>query len=38
MSDTADYTAGIDSRFATRIRRQMRREPRELVFTQPEAI
>jgi hypothetical protein len=38
MDDAADHPAVINTRLATRIRRQMRRDPRKLGFRQPELI
>src|SRR5438477_11359050 len=38
MHDAADDAAIIHSRFAASVRRQMRREPCELTFVQPEII
>src|SRR5947207_11490584 len=38
MHDAADDAAIIHSRFAASVRRQMRREPCELTFVQPEMI
>jgi hypothetical protein len=38
MDDTADHRAIVDPRLPARIRRQMRNDPRELLFRQPKVI
>ena len=38
MDDAADHPAIVNPSLAARVRRQMRRDPRELFFRQPETI